>query len=215
MTPFVRLTSHLVPIERENVDTDAILPKQYMAMITRQGYGAYLFDSWRYREAGAPGQDNSHRTPYPDFPLNMPVYEGAQILLGGKNFGCGSSREHAVWAIQQYGIRALIASSFADIFYGNCIRNGVLPISLPAETVDALFDLVRQHGRVETTIDLEAQQVRVASQHAEITCSFEIEARHKSSLLLGLDEIGRILAENRTALEKLEARRFVEESWLK
>lgn len=215
MTPFVRLTSHLVPIERENVDTDAILPKQYMAMITRQGYGAYLFDSWRYREAGAPGQDNSHRTPYPDFPLNMPVYEGAQILLGGRNFGCGSSREHAVWAIQQHGIRALIASSFADIFYGNCIRNGVLPISLPAETVDALFGLVRQHGRVETTVDLEAQQVRVANQHAEITCSFEIEARHKSSLLLGLDEIGRILAENRTALEKLEARRFVEESWLK
>ncbi|MCW5297727.1 3-isopropylmalate dehydratase small subunit [Herbaspirillum lusitanum] len=215
MTPFVQLTSHLVPIERENVDTDAILPKQYMAMITRQGYGAYLFDSWRYREAGAPGQDNSHRTPYPDFPLNMPVYEGAQILLGGRNFGCGSSREHAVWAIQQHGIRALIASSFADIFYGNCIRNGVLPISLPAETVAALFDLVRQHGRVETTIDLKAQQVRVANQHAEIACSFEIEARHKSSLLLGLDEIGRILAENRTALEKLEARRFVEESWLK
>lgn len=132
MTPFDRLTSHMVPIERENVDTDAILPKQYMAMITRQGYGAYLFDSWRYREAGAPGQDNSHRTPYPDFPLNMLVYEGAQILLGGRNFGCGSSREHAVWAIQQHGIRALIASSFADIFYGNCIRNGVLPISLPA-----------------------------------------------------------------------------------
>lgn len=129
MTPFDRLTSHMVPIERENVDTDAILPKQYMAMITRQGYGAYLFDSWRYREAGAPGQDNSHRTPYPDFPLNMLVYEGAQILLGGRNFGCGSSREHAVWAIQQHGIRALIASSFADIFYGNCIRNGVLPIS--------------------------------------------------------------------------------------
>lgn len=214
MTPYVRFTSHMVPIDRENVDTDAILPKQYMAMITREGFGAYLFDSWRYKEAGVPGQDNSNRTPYPDFPLNMPIYEGAQILLAGKNFGCGSSREHAVWAIRQHGIRALVAPSFADIFYGNCIRNGILPISLPAETVEQLFDQVRLHGKVEATVDLEAQHVQLVCGETDVAFPFEIEARHKSSLLLGLDEIGRILAENRGALEELEARRFVEENWL-
>lgn len=215
MTPFDKLTSNVVPIDREDVDTDALLPKQYMAMITRLGFGAYLFDSWRYREPGTPGHDNAGRTPNPDFPLNMPAYEGAQIMLSRKNFGCGSSREHAVWALQQHGIRALIAPSFADIFYGNCIRNGLLPVRLPADVVDGLFQRLSCNPRLSVCIDLESQQLSVEDGEHGATYGFEIEQRHKSSLRQGLDEIDRILADNKAAIEALEARRFAQEHWLR
>lgn len=215
MTPFDSLRSNMVPIDRDNVDTDAILPKQYMAMITRLGFGAYLFDSWRYREAGAPGQDNSQRSPIADFPLNMPAYEGARIMLARKNFGCGSSREHAVWAIQQHGIRALIAPSFADIFYGNCIRNGLLPVRLPDDVVENLFERVTVNPGLQVCIDLEAQQLRVEDGAHAATYRFEIEQRHKAALRQGLDEIDRILTDNKAAIEALETRRFAQEHWLK
>jgi 3-isopropylmalate/(R)-2-methylmalate dehydratase small subunit len=211
MEPFSRLSSHLVPIDRDNVDTDAILPKQYMAMITREGFGEFLFDSWRYRETGAPGRDNSGRTPQADFALNNPAYAGARILLARKNFGCGSSREHAVWALAQYGIRALIAPSFADIFYGNCMKNGILPVRLPAHAVDRMFETIAVTGRLELTVDLPSQQVIDASGAA---IAFDIDAMHKSSLLQGLDDIGRILAESSDALQAMRARRLAEEPWL-
>ena len=215
MTPFDTLRSTMVPIDRDNVDTDAILPKQYMAMISRLGYGDYLFDSWRYREAGAPGQDNSHRTPIADFPLNMAAYQGARILLARKNFGCGSSREHAAWAIQQHGIGALIAPSFADIFYGNCIRNGLLPVRLTEDVVVALFARVRDDPAMQVRIDLEAQTLMVEDGSENAIHAFEIDPRHKASLRQGLDEIDRILADNKAAIEALEARRFSQEHWLK
>ncbi|CAH0304986.1 3-isopropylmalate dehydratase small subunit [Massilia sp. Bi118] len=215
MKPFDTLRSNLVPIDRENVDTDAILPKQYMAIITRLGFGDYLFDSWRYREPGAPGQDNSRRPPNPDFALNQPAYEGAQIMLARRNFGCGSSREHAVWAIQQYGIRALVAPSFADIFYGNCIRNGLLPVRLPADAVDGLFARLAANPRLQVCIDLEAQQLSVEDGAHVEHHGFGIEARHKATLRQGLDEIDRILAENKAAIEALESRRFAQEHWLR
>ena len=215
MTPFDKLTSNVVPIDRENVDTDAILPKQYMAIITRLGFGAYLFDSWRYREPGAPGHDNSGRTPHPDFALNMSAYDGARIMLARRNFGCGSSREHAVWAIQQHGIRALIAPSFADIFYGNCIRNGLLPVRLADDVVDRLFERLALNPRLRVSIDLESQQLSVEDGEHSAAYGFEIEQRHKSTLQQGLDEIDRILAENRAAIEALEARRFAQEHWLR
>jgi 3-isopropylmalate/(R)-2-methylmalate dehydratase small subunit len=216
MEPFVEFTSYMVPINRENVDTDAILPKQYMAMITREGFGAYLFDSWRYQEPGRPGMDNTGRTPNPQFPLNMPVFEGAQILVSRKNFGCGSSREHAVWALKQHGIRAIIAPSFADIFYGNCMRNGILPVRLSNQVVDDLFLRISEQGRVYAHIDLEHQQVllRDIDSDVEATLAFSIDERHKSALLLGMDEIDLILMQNRDALEAMQARRFTEEAWL-
>lgn len=215
MTPFDTLRSTMVPIDRDNVDTDAILPKQYMAMITRRGFGAYLFDSWRYREAGAPGQDNAHRTPIADFPLNMAAYQGARIMLTRKNFGCGSSREHAVWAIQQHGIGALIAPSFADIFYGNCMRNGLLPVRLAEDVVDHLFERLAANPGLQVCIDLQAQQLTVEDGPQLATYGFKIEPRHKAALRQGLDEIDRILTENKAAIEALETRRFAQEHWLK
>ncbi|WP_034293541.1 3-isopropylmalate dehydratase small subunit [Herbaspirillum sp. RV1423] len=211
MQPFSQLTSHVVPIDRANVDTDAILPKQYMALTTRAGFGEFLFDNWRYEEAGAPGRDNSRRTPKAGFSLNDPACQGAQILLSRKNFGCGSSREHAVWALEQWGIRVLIAPSFADIFYGNCFKNGVLPIVLEEQAVASLFDVLRQAGRLELTIDLVGQKVIV---DANTAYAFDIDPMRKRSLLLGIDEIGQILEEHSAALQQFEQRRFRLEPWL-
>lgn len=175
----------VAPLDRANVDTDAIIPKQFLKSIKRSGFGVNLFDEWRYRDRGEPGQDNSQRPLNTDFVLNQPQYQGAKILLARKNFGCGSSREHAVWALDDYGFRAVIAPSFADIFYNNCFKNGVLPVPLSEEEVDFIFKQSEQ-GVVELKIDLTAQTVSVA----EKTFGFEIDPFRKDCMLKGLDAIG-------------------------
>ena len=159
MTPFAVHKGLVAPLDRENVDTDAIIPKQFLKSIHRTGFGPNLFDEWRYLDHGEPGQDPASRKPNPDFVLNQPRYKGASVLLARKNFGCGSSREHAPWAIEQYGFRALIAPSFADIFYNNCFKNGLLPIVLPESQVARLFDEVAAFVGYQLTIDLERQVV--------------------------------------------------------
>jgi 3-isopropylmalate/(R)-2-methylmalate dehydratase small subunit len=161
LQPFAILDQLVVPVDRLNVDTDAILPKQYMKMIGRTGFGLHLFDEWRYLDAAEPGDDCSMRRKNPDFPLNLARYEGAGILLGRANFGCGFSREHAVWALSEWGIRALVAPSFAEIFRGNCLKNGLLPIVLPETVVDGLFEAVQSTSGYRIVIDLHAQTVRV------------------------------------------------------
>ena len=183
MEPF-RIHSGLVaPMDRENVDTDAIIPKQFLKSIKRSGFGPNLFDAWRYLDPGEPGQDPASRRPNPDFVLNQSRYQGASILLARKNFGCGSSREHAPWALQQYGFRALIAPSYADIFYNNCFKNGLLPVVLSDEDCRGLA----RAGEGE--IDLEAQEVRFDGRQV----AFEIDSFTRETLLEGLDDIGRTL----------------------
>ena len=159
MTPFRVHQGLVAPLDRENVDTDAIIPKQFLKSIKRSGFGPNLFDAWRYLDAGEPGQDPASRKPNPDFVLNQPRYKGASVLLARKNFGCGSSREHAPWAIDQYGFRAIIAPSYADIFFNNCFKNGLLPIVLSESQVAALFDEVAAFVGYQLTIDLERQVV--------------------------------------------------------
>src|SRR5246127_907981 len=159
MDKFIVHTGVVAPLDRENVDTDAIIPKQFLKSIKRTGFGPNAFDEWRYLDHGEPGQDNSKRPLNPDFVLNQPRYQGASVLLARKNFGCGSSREHAPWALEQYGFRAIIAPSFADIFYNNCFKNGVLPIVLTEFQVDHLFHEVAAHPGFKLTIDLPAQTV--------------------------------------------------------
>ncbi len=165
MDKFIVHTGVVAPLDRENVDTDAIIPKQFLKSIKRTGFGPNAFDEWRYLDHGEPGQDNSKRPLNPDFVLNQPRYQGASILLARKNFGCGSSREHAPWALQQYGFRAIIAPSFADIFYNNCFKNGLLPIVLTEQQVDHLFNETYAFNGFELTIDLEAQVVRSRRRH--------------------------------------------------
>ena len=176
----------VAPMDRENVDTDAIIPKQFLKSIRKTGFGPNLFDEWRYLDKGEPGEDITKRKPNPDFVLNQPRYAGASILLARKNFGCGSSREHAPWAIEQYGFRALIAPSYADIFFNNCFKNGILPIVLPEAQVAQLFDEVAAFPGYQLTIDLE-RQVIVKAQGEEIP--FDVQAFRKYCLLNGLDEI--------------------------
>jgi 3-isopropylmalate/(R)-2-methylmalate dehydratase small subunit len=212
MNPFVILKAHSVPIDRTDVDTDAILPKQYMALTRRVGFGDYLFDNWRYAEAGEPGDDATKREKRPDFPLNQLRYQGAQIMLGRANFGCGSSREHAVWALADWGIKAIIAPSYGDIFYGNCFKNGVLPIRLPADVVEELFnDLVRADEPSPMTIDLPEQ--RVVCQGGK-SYPFDLDASRKKFLLSGLDEIGQILASHSERIKAFEKSHFAAEPWL-
>jgi 3-isopropylmalate/(R)-2-methylmalate dehydratase small subunit len=212
MNPFVILKAHSVPIDRTDVDTDAILPKQYMALTSRVGFGDYLFDNWRYAEAGEPGDDATKREKRPDFPLNQLRYQGAQIMLGRANFGCGSSREHAVWALADWGIKAIIAPSYGDIFYGNCFKNGVLPIRLPADVVEELFnDLVRADEPSPMTIDLPEQ--RVVCQGGK-SYPFDLDASRKKFLLSGLDEIGQILASHSERIKAFEKSHFAAEPWL-
>ena len=177
----------VAPMDRENVDTDAIIPKQFLKSIRKTGFGPNLFDEWRYLDKGEPGEDITKRKPNPDFVLNQPRYAGASILLARKNFGCGSSREHAPWAIEQYGFRALIAPSYADIFFNNCFKNGILPIVLPEAQVAQLFDEVAAFPGYQLTIDLE-RQVIVKAQGEEIP--FDVQAFRKYCLLNGLDDIG-------------------------
>ena len=200
----------VAPMDRENVDTDAIIPKQFLKSIRKTGFGPNLFDEWRYLDHGEPGQDPASRKPNPDFVLNPPRYQGASVLLARKNFGCGSSREHAPWAIDQYGFRCVIAPSFADIFFNNCFKNGLLPIALPESTVDQLFNDVLAFPGYELTIDLE-RQVILRPQGEEI--SFEVQAFRKYCLLNGFDDIGLTLRQS-DKIKAFEAQRLATKPWL-
>ncbi|HEX7045511.1 MAG TPA: 3-isopropylmalate dehydratase small subunit [Burkholderiales bacterium] len=210
MQKFETLTGLVAPIDRPNVDTDAIIPKQYLKSIKRTGFGPNLFDDWRYLDPGEPGMDHGKRRLNPDFVLNQPRYRGAQILLVRDNFGCGSSREHAPWALLDYGIRALIGPSYADIFYGNSLKNGLLPIVLASDAVDRLFEETRATPGYTLTVDLPAQTVTTPDGAA---FRFEIDAFRKRCLLQGLDEIGLTL-EHADAIRAYEARRRQEAPWL-
>ena len=210
MKPFKRVEGLVVPLDRPNVDTDAIIPKQYLKSVKRTGFGPNLFDDWRYLDPGEPGMDHSKRRPNPDFVLKQPRYQGAEILLARENFGCGSSREHAVWALTDYGIRSVIAPSFADIFYNNSFKNGLLPIVLDEQTVDRLFREVEANEGYRLTIDLEAQTITTPS--GEVI-PFEVDAFRRYCLLNGLDDIGLTL-QHADEIRAYEARRRQEAPWL-
>jgi 3-isopropylmalate/(R)-2-methylmalate dehydratase small subunit len=210
MKPFTVHKGLVAPMDRENVDTDAIIPKQFLKSIRKTGFGPNLFDEWRYLDKGEPGQDPASRKPNPDFVLNQPRYAGASVLLARKNFGCGSSREHAPWAIDQYGFRAVIAPSFADIFFNNCFKNGLLPIVLPEATVSRLFDEVAAFPGYSLTIDLE-RQVIVEPQGNEIP--FDVQPFRKYCLLNGLDDIGLTLR-HKDKIAQYEAQRLATKPWL-
>ena len=187
MRAFTQLDGMVAPLDRANVDTDAIIPKQFLKSIKRSGFGPNLFDEWRYLDHGEPGMDNSKRPVNPEFVLNKPRYAGAQILLTRDNFGCGSSREHAPWALEDYGFRAIVGTSFADIFFNNCFKNGLLPICLPAAVIDRLFVDCEEDEGYRLKIDLEAQTV---SEPDGTSHAFEVDAFRKECLLNGWDEIG-------------------------
>jgi 3-isopropylmalate/(R)-2-methylmalate dehydratase small subunit len=210
MRAFTTVTARVAPLDRPNVDTDAIIPKQYLKSIKRTGFGQFLFDDWRYLDAGDLDIPVSTRRPNPDFVLNRPEYRDAQILLARDNFGCGSSREHAVWALDDYGFRAVIAPSFADIFFNNSFKTGFLPVVLPGPVVDGLFQEAAAAPGYELTIDLPNQVVITPSgaQHA-----FEIDAFRKDCLVRGLDEIGLTL-QHADAIRAYEARRREQAPWL-
>ncbi|MBC7512916.1 MAG: 3-isopropylmalate dehydratase small subunit [Herminiimonas sp.] len=211
MNKFTILDGLVAPLDRANVDTDAIIPKQFLKSIQRTGFGPNLFDEWRYLDHGEPGQDNSRRPLNPDFVLNQARYQGASVLLARKNFGCGSSREHAPWALDQYGFRAVIAPSFADIFYNNCYKNGLLPIVLPEAQVDRLFDDVRAFPGFRLIIDLQQQTVSTASGSAVFP--FEIGEFRKYCLLNGLDDIGLTLRQT-DKIRAFEERHLHQQPWL-
>ena len=210
MDKFIVHTGIVAPLDRENVDTDAIMPKQFLKSIKRTGFGPNLFDEWRYLDHGEPGQDNSRRPLNPDFVLNQPRYQGASVLVARKNFGCGSSREHAPWALQQYGFRALIAPSFADIFFNNCFKNGVLPIVLSEQQVDHLFNETYAFNGYQLTIDLEAQVVRTPDGREY---PFEVDGFRKYCLLNGFDDIGLTLR-HADKIRAFEAERIAKQPWL-
>jgi 3-isopropylmalate/(R)-2-methylmalate dehydratase small subunit len=210
MKPFAQLDGLVVPLDRANVDTDAIIPKQFLKSIKRTGFGPNAFDEWRYLDHGEPGMDNSKRVLNPDFVLNQARYQGASVLLARENFGCGSSREHAPWALEDYGFRAIIAPSFADIFYNNCFKNGLLPIVLGAETIDRLFQQTVASEGYRLTVDLAAQNVITP---AGETFAFEVDAERKHRLLNGLDDIG-ITLQFTDAIKAYEDRRKLEAPWL-
>ncbi len=200
----------VAPMDRANVDTDAIIPKHFLKSIKKTGFGPNLFDEWRYLDKGEPGVPESQRKPNPDFVLNQPRYKGASILLARKNFGCGSSREHAPWAIDQFGFRAILAPSFADIFFNNCFKNGLLPIVLPEPVIDGLFNEVAAFPGFELTIDL--QQQLVVKPQGE-TIPFEVNAFRKYCLLNGLDDIGLTLR-HADKIRAFEAERLATKPWL-
>ena len=210
MEKFTRLTAIVAPMDRANVDTDAIIPKQFLKSIKRSGFGPNLFDEWRYLDHGEPGMDNSKRQINPDFVLNQPRYKGAQILLARENFGCGSSREHAPWALLDYGFRVIIAPSYADIFYNNCFKNGILPIVLDAQIVDELFRAVAANEGYQLTVDLQQQQVIRPDGSA---ISFAVDEFRKHCLLNGLDDIGLTL-QHVDDIKAYEAKRKLEAPWL-
>ncbi|MGH6635188.1 MAG: 3-isopropylmalate dehydratase small subunit [Gammaproteobacteria bacterium] len=210
MQAFNRLDGLVVPLDRANVDTDAIIPKQFLKSIKRTGFGVNLFDEWRYLDHGEPGQDCDQRPKNPSFVLNQARYQGAQILLTRANFGCGSSREHAAWALSDFGICCLIAPDFADIFYGNCINNGLLPITLMAAEVDHLFNEVADNPGYRLSVDLPLQSVTTTQRQA---LRFAIDPAAKNRLLKGLDDIGLTL-EHAKGIKAYELRRRQEAPWL-
>ncbi len=210
MQKFTLLKGLVAPMDRENVDTDAIIPKQFLKSIRKTGFGQNLFDEWRYLDAGYPGQDPASRKPNPDFVLNQPRYQGASILLARKNFGCGSSREHAPWALDQYGFRAIIAPSYADIFFNNSFKNGLLPIVLTEAQVGQLFDEALAFPGYQLAIDLE-RQVIVKPGGEEL--AFEVQAFRKYCLLNGFDDIGLTLRQA-DKIKAFEAERLAQKPWL-
>lgn len=210
MQAFTQHTGIVIPLDRANVDTDAIIPKQYLKSVKRTGFGPNLFDDWRYLDPGAPGTDNTKRRINPDFILNDPRYSKGSILLARKNFGCGSSREHAVWALDDYGIRVVIASSFADIFFNNCFKSGLLPIKLDESIVDQLFDNVAGIPGYKLTVNLTEQKV-VTPDGQKYT--FEIDPFRKHCLLEGLDDIALTL-QHADKIKDYETRRRKEAPWL-
>ena len=205
---FKHIISKVIPLDRSNVDTDAIIPKQFLKSIKRTGFGPNLFDEWRYLDHGEPGMDNSKRSINPDFVLNKPQFKDSKILLVRENFGCGSSREHAPWALLDFGIKVIIAESFADIFYNNCFKNGILPITLQKDEIEELFSET-ETKTLEIEVNLEKQFVKSSKSY-----SFEIDEFKKSSLLNGLDEIGLTL-ENKSVIAKFEKSYFSNYPWLK
>lgn len=210
MTPFTVHSGLVAPLDRANVDTDAIIPKQFLKSVKRTGFGPNLFDEWRYLDKGEPGQDPASRRPNPDFVLNRPAYAGATVLLGRRNFGCGSSREHAPWALEQYGFRALIAPSFADIFFNNCFKNGILPIVLSESVVSQLFDEVAAMPGYRLTIDL-PRQVVVKPDGTEL--HFEVQAFRKYCLVNGYDDIELTLRHSQE-IRGFETARLARMPWL-
>jgi 3-isopropylmalate/(R)-2-methylmalate dehydratase small subunit len=210
MKKFTLLDGLVVPLDRSNIDTDAIIPKQFLKSIKRSGFGPNLFDAWRYLDHGEPGMDNSLRPLNPDFILNFPRYKGAEVLLTRNNFGCGSSREHAPWALEDYGIRCVIASSYADIFHNNCFKNSILPVTLKESEIDRLFNETRDNEHYRLKIDLPEQAVVLPDGER---LKFEIDAFKKKCLIEGLDEIGQTL-KHENKIRDYEARRQELKPWL-
>ncbi|SEP79700.1 3-isopropylmalate/(R)-2-methylmalate dehydratase small subunit [Pseudomonas sp. NFACC02] len=210
MKPFTQHTGLVAPLDRANVDTDQIIPKQFLKSIRRTGFGPNLFDEWRYLDVGQPYQDNSKRPVNPDFVLNHERYQGASVLLARENFGCGSSREHAPWALEEYGFRSIIAPSYADIFFNNSFKNGLLPIILSEEQVDELFKVVEANPGYQLKVDLQAQTV---TREDGMVYTFEIDAFRKHCLLNGLDDIGLTLVDG-DAIASFEARHRATQPWL-
>ena len=208
MQAFTTLTALVVPMDRANIDTDAIIPKQFLKSIRRAGFGPYLFDEWRYLDHGEPEMDCTNRPPNKDFVLNQPQYKGAQILLTRENFGCGSSREHAPWALEDYGFRVIIAPSFADIFFNNCFKNGILPIVLPAETVDQLFK--EMADGYQLTVDLQSQTITTPSGQI---IGFNVDENRRYRLLNGLDDIALTL-QQADKIKAYEVERAKRAPWL-
>jgi len=210
MQKFKKLTGLVVPLDRANVDTDAIIPKQFLKSIKRSGFGPYAFDEWRYLDHGEPGMDCNQRPLNPDFVLNQARYQGAQILLARENFGCGSSREHAPWALADYGFRVIIAPSFADIFFNNCFKNGLLPIKLAAAQVDALFKAVEVQPGFTLAVDLEQQRLTMPDGSV---IKFDVDEFRKHCLLNGLDDIGLTL-QHQDEIKVFEAKHRAAQPWL-
>ncbi|PPD33062.1 MAG: 3-isopropylmalate dehydratase small subunit [Methylomonas sp.] len=208
MRAFTTLSALVAPLDRANIDTDAIIPKQFLKSIRRAGFGPYLFDEWRYMDRGEPEMDCTHRPLNKDFVLNQPQYQGAQILLTRENFGCGSSREHAPWALEDFGFRAIIAPSFADIFFNNCFKNGILPIVLPAETVDQLFKEITEGYQL--TVDLQTQTITTP---AGKSIAFNVDETRRHRLLNGLDDIALSL-QHADKIRAYEAERVKRAPWL-
>ena len=210
MQAFTHLNGLVVPLDRANVDTDAIIPKQFLKSIKRSGFGPNAFDEWRYLDHGEPGMDNSKRKINPDFVLNQARYQGGSVLLARENFGCGSSREHAPWALEDYGFRVIIAPSFADIFFNNCFKNGMLPIVLSSDDVEALFKETEAAEGYKLNIDLSAQTISTPSGKSY---QFDMDAFRKHCLLNGLDDIG-LTMQHQDAIKAFETKHQVAQPWL-
>ena len=210
MEKFTRLEGLVAPLDRNNVDTDAIIPKQFLKSIKRSGFGPNAFDEWRYMDIGQPGQDCAERPKNPNFVLNQPRYQGAQVLLTRQNFGCGSSREHAPWALLDFGFKAIVAESFADIFFNNCYKNGIVPIVLPGHEIEAIFQQVEATPGYKLVVDLQAQAVIRPDGYG---MTFAVDAFRKECLLNGWDDIGLTLR-HAEKIREFEEKRRIEQPWL-